>query len=479
MASALTAEGLSKRYGKVLALDNASLQVEEGEVHAVLGENGAGKSTLMGVLAGFTRPDSGAAELWGSPLPFGNPAALREQGVAIVHQHFMLVPRFSALENLALDQLGSLQGATPFAEVRARAEEVLARVGWSLDLNAPVSSLPVGVQQRLEILKALMGHPRLLILDEPSAVLSPDEVLDLVRVVKALKGQGVTLILIAHKLSEVYAMADRVTVLRKGRLVAASPLAGLEQKQLASWMVGDFPGVVDAPPTGALGGVLLRLTRATVAGDRGEDAVRDASLEVRAGEILGIGGVDGNGQLELAEALAQVRPLRAGELALESSPAYIPQDRQVDGLALGMPIWENLLIKGVSRADLFRGGLLSPGRIAVWAKQLIQDYSIKAGSPNDPARSLSGGNQQKVVVSRSLSGEPQIIVAMNPTRGLDIRASSFVHEELRKAALRGAGVVLVSTDLDELASLATRTLYMSSGKLSSGGAEAYLGGAGT
>jgi simple sugar transport system ATP-binding protein len=351
-------------------------------------------------------------------------------------------------------------------------------VGWTLDLDAPSASLPVGVQQRLEILKALMGSPKLLILDEPTAVLSPDEVLDLVRVVKSLQSEGVTLILIAHKLSEVYAMADRVTVLRKGRLAATSPLPGLEQSQLARWMVGDFPAGNEAPPSGSLGGVLLRLTRATIVGDRGEQAVRDAGLEVRAGEILGIGGVDGNGQLELAEALSQVRPLLTGELALESTPAYIPQDRQVDGLALEMPIWENLLIKGVSRSDLFRGGLLSPPQIAAWAKQLIQDYAIKAGSPNDPARSLSGGNQQKVVVSRSLSGQPQIIVAMNPTRGLDIRASAFVHEELRKAALRGAGVVLVSTDLDELAALATRTLYMSSGRLSAGGAEAYLGGTG-
>jgi general nucleoside transport system ATP-binding protein len=475
-SSLISVRGATKSYGSVKALDRVDASIADGEIHAVLGENGAGKSTLMGVLAGFVVPEEGEILLGGEPLPLGSPSKIRSLGVALVHQHFMLVPQFSALDNLALDHLGSLQGLVPRREVRAKAEVLMKQVGWELDLDAPVTRLPVGAQQRLEILKALMSGSRIIILDEPTAVLSPEEVLDLVRVLKALQTQGKTIILIAHKLSEVYAMADRVTVLRKGRLVAAASLEGLPEQTLADWMVGEIPKAISYPASEGRGPLLLKAEGLVVKGDRGEESVRGVDLELHAGEILGIGGVDGNGQLELAEALAGLRSSSSGEVESKETPAYIPQDRQVDGLALDMPIWENMLMSGLDRPELQSPPLISRRKAVEWAKSLIEKYSIKASSPLQTARSLSGGNQQKVVVSRTLSAQPNIIIAVNPTRGLDIRASQFVHEQLTAAAARGAGVLLFSTDLDELSLLSRRTYLMSSGRLRVGGAAAYLGG---
>jgi ABC-type uncharacterized transport system ATPase subunit len=454
----LVVEGLSKRYGSVRALENVSARFASGEIHAVLGENGAGKSTLVGVLAGFVSADSGSVKLDGKPIPLGRPNECRHAGVAMVHQHFTLVPEFTVAENLALDRLQNLIGFLRQDELAEPALKLSAELNWPIEPKAKVKNLPVGVQQRLEILKVLADDSPVVIFDEPTAVLAPDEVLDLFRVLRDLKQRGKTVILIAHKLSEVLSVADRVTVLRRGQFVATASIGDVDENQLATWMVGDLPADLTKEP---------RTDWAK--GDRGEDALRGITIDIRRGEILGIGGVDGNGQVELAEVAVGVRPISRGELLWDQSPehriAYIPQDRRTDGLALNMSILDNMLIEGHRRAELSRGPFLDTGAAKSWATRLVDQFQIKTPSASEKVGSLSGGNQQKVVVSRNLDQTPDLLVCVNPTRGLDIRAADFVQRQILKARDEGAAVLLISTDLDELAILADRTQFISRGEL--------------
>lgn len=469
MTPVLTLSGISKAYGSVVALDRVSVEFRPGEVHAVLGENGAGKSTLMSIIAGFVAPDSGSGEFNSSPLPFGKPFEARRRGIAMVHQHFALVPAFSVAENLSLARLRGVWRSHQPDRDASPALDLAKELGWSIDPSAATDDLPVGVQQRIEILKALSSDAEVVIFDEPTAVLTPDEVEDLFRVIRALKERGRVIILIAHKLSEVMAIADRVTVLRRGKFVATAEIAAVDADQLATWMVGEVPAVRRPEVRTFEPG--LSLTDVHVRGNRGEHAVRGVTFAVGHGEILGIGGVDGNGQVELAEALARVRPAAAGSIYLtgldieEANIAYIPQDRQTDGLALSMSIRDNLLITGHRRPVLTAGPFLRTGRIRQWADDLVGRFQIKVGSVRDPVSSLSGGNQQKVVVARSLDQVPDMLVAVNPTRGLDVLATDYVHSQIIAAASAGAVVVLFSTDLDELAALAHRTVFLSRGKL--------------
>ncbi len=469
-SAVLRAKGISKSYGSVRALSSVSAEFFPGEVHAVLGENGAGKSTLMSVLGGFVRPDSGSIEFGSGSFPIGEPAAIRGLGISMVHQHFMLVPEFTVEENLALAQIPSLWGLSKVSERAGKALRMAKELGWKVDPRAKVRDLPVGVQQRIEILKALGDDAKVLILDEPTAVLSAEEVTDLFRVIARLRAEGKTVILIAHKLGEVMAIADRVTVLRKGQFVATAALDGsVSSDQLAEWMVGSSGTLTPRPPLppgtnirqGE--GEAVRASLLSVKGDRGEIAVRGISFEIAKGEILGFGGVDGNGQVELAEALAGVRPFQ-GDLRAPDA-VYVPQDRQVDGLALGMSIQDNLWIAGHSRPELNRGPFLKLGSLKGWASGLVHRFSIKIGGLNDPASSLSGGNQQKVVVARSLDQVPEFLIVVNPTRGLDLKATAFVHEQIANAARSGAAVALISTDRDELDALADRKVYLSAGSL--------------
>jgi len=463
---AVSISGISKSYGSVQALVGVDTQFVPGEVHAVLGENGAGKSTLMGVLAGFVRPDSGSVSLEpGGPIPLGEPFSIRKLGVSMVHQHFMLVPEFTVAENLALSQLEGLAG---LSHVQARSDRALAigkNLGWEFDSRARVRNLPVGVQQRLEILKALADEARVLILDEPTAVLSEAEVQDLFGVLRKLRDEGRTIILIAHKLDEVLQIADRFTVLRHGRVVATAPRSEVTANQLASWMIGQHSGMgLSRTEPNFHGDIAVRAESLSVLGDRGEAAVSDVSLTIQSGEILGIGGVDGNGQVELAEALAKVRKPKAGQI--EAPPAtYIPQDRQADGLAMDMSIRDNLWLAGHARRGFAKGPFLRVKALNAWSEEIRSKFGVKAGSLRDPVRSLSGGNQQKIVVGRSLDETPEFVVVVNPTRGLDFNASAFVLEQIRRVAKEGAAVVLFSTDRDELTALADRTLYMSRGRL--------------
>lgn len=476
---------ITKRFGAVVALKDVDAEFVPGEVHAVLGENGAGKSTLMGVLSGFVKPDSGQVTLNGDPLPLGRAFEIKRLGIEMIHQHFTLVPAFTAEENLALAKLHCLKGVLSLETLTKSAQAKAAELGWTFESKGLIRNMPVGVQQRLEILKALSGSAEVLIFDEPTAVLSQDEVADLSRVLSALKADGKTVILIAHKLSEVLSIADRVTVLLRGIKVATASIQDVDAKTLANWMVGELPVSSGEYPQSLQGGG-LQITGLTVLGDRGERSVNNVSLEVQRGEIFGIGGVDGNGQIELAEAIAQVRPPMSGQIRFSGEVlsdsdfkvAYIPQDRRKDGLALGLSVADNMLADGYKKESLRFGPFLIRKRVEAWSRDLIKRFSIKVESPRDLVSGLSGGNQQKVIVSRELDAQPDLIVAANPTRGLDIKATEYVHDRIREAAQSGAAVVLISADLDELGSLANQTRFLSRGELSStSSAEALLGGA--
>lgn len=475
----LEVKSVTKQYGRLVALDQVTASFAPGEIHAVLGENGAGKSTLMGVMSGFVTPNAGTVILEGREIPLGRAFDCKRLGIEMIHQHFTLVPAFSVAENLALARLDGLVQAAKVSERARPSLEAAERLGWKVDPSASVHDLAVGEQQRLEILKALGGEARVLIFDEPTAVLSPDEVQDLFRVLRTLRDEGRVVVLIAHKLSEVLEIADRVTILRRGQLVATAPRADVDADQLAQWMVGEMPPHAERGKT-APEGPGLSVKDLRVKGDRKEEAVRGVSFDVHRGEILGIGGVDGNGQFELAEAIARVRDVAAGEMHWAGEGptiGYVPQDRQHDGLALGLSVQENMLIAGYRREEFRRGPLLRLDRITAWARDLIRRFEIKVDSPRERVAALSGGNQQKVVVSRTLDAKPDLLVVVNPTRGLDIRATHFVHGQIRKARDEGAAVLLISTDLDELYTLSDRTAFMSRGELVEGDdARALLGG---
>jgi simple sugar transport system ATP-binding protein len=457
----LELEGVSKSYGSLKALDRVSASFVPGEIHAVLGENGAGKSTLMGVLSGFVLPDSGTARLDRKPLPLGKPFAVKSLGIEMVHQHFMLVPAFTVAENFALYRLEGLYKPASVHRQAERALSMARKLGLEIDPNARTGALPVDMRQMIEIVKALSGDARTIILDEPTAVLTPDGVEKLFGILRQLKAEGKTVILIAHKLAEVMRVADRVTVLRKGRVVASSSIADVDEERLAEWMVGGLPPLLTRPGGHQEPGMEVRLE--SVRGDEGNVAVADVSFEVRRGEILGIGGVEGNGQTELAEAVARVRPFQGSIDWRGQGPmriGYIPQDRQTEGLALRMSVQDNLLVVGHKHPELSIGPFLRISRIRRWTTALVDRFNIATAGIDAAAGSLSGGNQQKVVVARALDGAPSLLVAVNPTRGLDIQATAYVHAQLLEARAAGAAILLVSSDLDELSQLSDRRKFM-------------------
>lgn len=461
--ASISAVEVSKSYGSLVALDSVSHSFFPGQVHAVLGENGAGKSTLMGVLGGFVVPSAGVVSLEGlESFPAGSPYAVRRLGVGMVHQHFALVPDFTVAENLALAAIQGLATACDPMRLAQRAAQISHELGWELSLSARTSSLPVGLQQRIEILKLLASDAHILIFDEPTAALSPDEVGELLPVFQRLASAGKTVILIAHKLREVLAVADHISVLRHGRLVASMPRSEATEDILSEAMVGERVEP-SAGHTQAIGDVVVKATHLTALGDRGNLAVTEASFAIRAGEVLGFGGVEGNGQNELAEVLAGVRVWQAGELQAPDA-GYVPGDRRADGLALEMTVQENLMLGAQRDADLGRRWTWNMAAVREWAIRLISRFGIKTSSPKAPITSLSGGNQQKVVVARNLYRQQVFLVAVNPTRGLDFRASQTVHEEIRQAAAHGTAVALFSTDWDEVAELSNRVITMASGR---------------
>jgi simple sugar transport system ATP-binding protein len=473
-------------------------------VHALIGENGAGKSTLMSVLAGLYRPDAGAVAVAGQAVQFHSPRDAIAHGIGMVYQHFMLVEPFTVAENMLLGREG--QGAwLETAAVEREVRTLGARFGLEVDPQARIWQLSVGEQQRVEILRALIRGARILVLDEPTAVLTPQEATGLIRTLRGMVAEGFCVVFISHKLDEVLAVADRVTVLRRGQNVATVGANETDRHTLARLMVGrELAALVEHPTEEAEGGgrkraeeggegrgdrialsppssapSALELRGVGALGDRGVPALVDVDLGVRAGEMLGIAGVAGNGQRELAEVITGLRRATSGTVRVggrdvtNASPAeiaaagvaHVPEDRLADGLVPGLDVAGNAILRGYRRPPLARGAFLVPGAIAAFADRLIRDYDVKTPSRRTRLRLLSGGNQQKLLLARELSGEPRVIVAVHPTRGVDVGATETIHRLLREQRRRGAAILLISEDLDELLALADRIAVMYGGHL--------------
>jgi general nucleoside transport system ATP-binding protein len=474
-------DGITKAYPGVLANDGVSLELRAGEVHALLGENGAGKSTLMGILYGLVRPDAGRIEVDGNEVEIGEPRDAMALGIAFVQQHFSLIPTLTVAENLVLALRFGGRRISP-REGAALVRALSGRYGLEVVPDVPVERLAVGAQQRAELLKALARSPRVLILDEPSALLSPQEVEHLGEVIRRLTTEGLGVILIGHKLDEVLAVADRVTVLRRGRNVRTIERDAANRELLGQLMVGELGAAGDHthvhPET--KGPPLLEAVGIAVEGDRGELAVDGVSITLRAGEILGLAGLEGSGQVELVEALAGVRRVRSGSVRLRGREigalgiaerqragiGHIPSDRRRSGLVGTLSVAENLAIPVVRDRRFSRGGIVRRRAVREHAEALIGRFGVRTPGPDVPVATLSGGNQQKVVVARELSRDPSVVLSCYPTWGLDFAATAAVHAELARRREAGAAVLLASMDLDELLDVADRIVVMQGGRVS-------------
>ena len=482
MHAAVALKRITKRFPAVVANDGVDFHAARGEVHALLGENGAGKTTLSNILTGLYRPDEGEIELFGKRVEFNSPRDALDAGIAMVHQHFRLVEPFTVAENVVLGDHRDL-GGTFLVRPRAieeRVDELSRRYGLAVESRAKIWQLSVGEQQRVEILKALYRDARILILDEPTAVLTPQEADSLFETIRAMAADGRTIIFISHKLPEVKAVADRVTVLRRGRSVATVTAAESTAHSLAALMVGrdiELAGRKDV--VSEVGETVLELRGVSAQGDRGSAALHDISLDVARGEIVAVAGVAGNGQRELAEAIVGIRPRTAGTVrvagrklrsgdprtSIRAGIGYVPEDRLGTGVAPGLSVGSNVVLKSYRRGPVSRGPMLRLGRIREIAGRLMRDYDVRAAGPDVPAWQLSGGNLQKVVLAREFSGGPVVLVAAAPTRGLDVAGIETVHSYLREASAGGVGVLLISEDLDEILALADRIVVMFEGRI--------------
>jgi general nucleoside transport system ATP-binding protein len=476
----LELRGITKQFPGVLANDHIDFDLRNGEVHALLGENGAGKSTLMSILYGLYHPDEGEISIKGEKVRISSPREAIERGIGMVHQHFMLIPVMTVSENIVLATEPTKAGVMlDFAGARKRVQEIAAQFNFAIDPGQRIENISVGQQQRVEILKALYRRADILILDEPTAVLTPQEAQELFGILKNLQREGMSIIFISHKLNEVLEIADRITVLRRGRKIETLPAAGATEEQLARLMVGRevLLRVEKTPARPAE--PLLEVEELRVLDDRELEAVRGVSLEVRAGEIVGIAGVDGNGQTELIEALTGLRPVQSGEFRLaerrltgasthkilDSGMGHIPEDRQLRGLVLEFLLAENIALHDFDRPPNSRLGWLMPRRMIQRAARLLKEFDVRGGGPLTKAKALSGGNQQKVVVAREVANDPRVLIAAQPTRGLDVGAIEFVHRRLVEERDEGRAVLLVSLELDEILSLSDRILVMYEGEI--------------
>jgi simple sugar transport system ATP-binding protein len=471
---------VTRRFGPVIANDDVSLELPRGEIHGLVGENGAGKSTLMKVLYGLLQPDAGSIEVDGHAARIPNPAAAMRLGLGMVHQHFMLVAPLTVAENVTLgrEPLGRLGSYSPGAAERAVAA-LAERHGLPVDPRARIATLSVGAQQRVEILKALYHGARVLILDEPTAVLTPQEVDDLFRVLRDLQAQGTTIVLITHKLAEVRALTQRVTVMRAGRVVGGGPTPEFPVERLAEMMVGRAIPPLRARAAREERVPLLSVRLLDVLDDRGLQAVRRASFDVHAGEIVGIAGVEGNGQHELVECLAGLRRAQHGEIVVDERDctalsargrfaaglAHIPSDRLRRGLVAEMSLAENLALGRQRERAMGVGPLLPRGRLERRALGVLAEYDVRPPEPGRAARQLSGGNQQKLIAARELSRGAAVVLAAHPTRGVDLGAIAFLHQRLLRERDAGRAVLLVSSELSEILALSDRIFVMYEGRL--------------
>jgi general nucleoside transport system ATP-binding protein len=483
--NALELSHVTKRFGDLIANDDVSLTLAKGEVLALLGENGAGKSTLMNILFGHYVADSGSIRVFGDTLPPGDPRAAIARGLGMVHQHFTLADNLSVLDNVMLGTESLTRMRASHAQARERLRALAERFGLQVDSNALVRSLSVGEKQRVEILKALYRGAKILILDEPTSVLTPQEVAQLFSTLKQLVADGLSIIFISHKLDEVLAISNRIAVLRGGKLVHETVTAEATKQSLARAMIGReieassqrnvSTNVDDAAP------VVLQLASVTARSSDARIAIREISLEVRAGEIVAIAGVSGNGQTLLADAVCGVAKIDEGHIHINSEAlrarsrtvsdviakhvARIPEDRQHVGSVSDLSVWENAILPRVGDSRFSHFGFLKTNAARAHTQTLVSQFDVRLASIEHPIRKLSGGNIQKLILGRELSESPRLILAAQPTWGLDVGAVSFIHAELKKAASRGAAVLLISEDLDEVFALADRIAVMSKGRL--------------
>ena len=476
----LELRGITKGFPGVVANDDINFDLRRGEVHALLGENGAGKSTLMNILYGLYQPDEGEIVVKDAPVRFHSPKDAIRKGIGMVHQHFMLIPVMTVAENIVLADEPTRAGVLlDRAAADKRVAGLSRQFSFAINPEALVGSITVGQQQRVEILKALYRHADILILDEPTAVLTPPEASELFEILKSLTAEGMSVIFITHKLNEVLEIADRITVLRRGKTIDTVDRAGATEGALARMMVGrEVLLRVDKPPADP-GDPLLAVEDLHVVDERGLEAVRGVSFEVRAGEIVGIAGVDGNGQTELIDAISGLTSPTSGRVILGgrdvtgARPAkildlglgHIPEDRQRRGLVLEFTLAENFALHDYDKSPDSRWGWLFPRELVRRARDLIREYDVRGGGPQTRASALSGGNQQKVVLAREIGREPSALIAAQPTRGLDVGAIEFVHRQLVNARDNGKAVLLVSLELEEILSLSDRVLVIFEGRI--------------
>ncbi len=474
----LELKGITKRFGSFTANDEIDLKVEKGEIHAILGENGAGKSTLMNVVYGLLQPDSGSISVDGKPVAIKEPADALNVGIGMVHQHFMLVPVFTVAENIILGHEQSKRGLLTLTEAKKKIKQIADEFKFEINPDALIEEIPVGVQQRVEIIKALIYDAKVLILDEPTAVLTPQETDELLNIMRALKNKGTSIIFITHKLREVKAVADKITIIRRGKVVGtAQPSA--PQEELASLMVGREVDLIPEKQKVTPGKSLLEINDLTICDAVGKQIVKNFSLEIKEGEILAIAGVQGNGQSELARALLNLEEHVTGSIklndveilgmsvseTLHQGVAYIPESRELDGLIGSFSIAENMILDTHDLPPVASKGVMDKRFVEENATKLIKEFDVRTQSVFDTASSLSGGNKQKVVLARELSRTVKLVMASQPTRGLDVGSIEFVYERLLAERAAKRAVLLVSTELDEVFALADRIAVMYKGEI--------------
>ena len=470
---------ITKIFGEFVANDKINLELRKGEIHALLGENGAGKSTLMNMLAGLLEPTSGEIVVNGKSEKLVSPSKAASLGIGMVHQHFMLVEAFTVAENIILGSEVTNKGVLDLKKANADILELSERYGLAVDPTAKVEDISVGAQQRVEILKTLYRGADILIFDEPTAVLTPAEILELMDIMKTLVKEGKSIILITHKLDEIRAVADRVTVIRRGKSIQTVSIEGATNKDLAEMMVGRSVSFVTEKEEAQPKEVVLAISDLVVNENRGVPAVKELSLDVRAGEIVGIAGIDGNGQSELIQAITGLRKVKSGSIKIkgqevvglsprkitEMNVSHVPEDRHRDGLVLEMMLSENIALQTYYKEPLSKNGVLNYNQINSYARKLMEEFDVRAANEIVPASALSGGNQQKAIIAREVDRNPDLLIVSQPTRGLDVGAIEYIHKRLIGERDKGKAVLVVSFELDEILNLSDRIAVIHDGKI--------------